>query len=212
MLKVQADEEAPPFADASLDLIVSALSLQHVNDLPGVLVQACRALKPDGLFLASLIGGTSLNELRTALVAAESEVSGGASPRVAPFADVRDLGGLLQRAGFALPVTDADTVDVSYPDPLALMRDLRAMGATNVLLDRSRKPLPRAVLSRAFEIYAERYARADGRVPATFEIVTMTAWVPHASQQQPLAPGTARMRLADILGATGKPAGTDGKG
>jgi SAM-dependent methyltransferase len=207
VLKVQADEEALPFADASLDLIVSALSLQHVNDLPGVLVQARRALKPDGLFLASLLGGASLKELRGAMIAAESELRGGASPRVAPFADIRDLGGLLQRAGFALPVSDADIVDVAYSDALALMRELRAMGASNVLMDRSRKPLPKSVLARTIEIYAERNARRDGRVAATFEILTMTAWVPHESQQKPLAPGQARMRLADALGTAEQPAG-----
>lgn len=206
-LKVQADEEALPFADASLDLILSALSLQHVNDLPGVLIQARRALKPDGLFLASLLGGSTLVELRGALIAAEEEVTGGASPRVAPFADVRDLGGLLQRAGFALPVSDADVVGVTYSDALALMRDLRAMGAANALHDRSRKPLRRAVLARALRIYAERHGLADGRVPATFEILTMTAWVPHESQQRPLAPGQARMRLADALGTAERPAG-----
>ena len=207
VLAVQADEEALPFADASLDLAVSALSLQHVNDLPGVLVQIRRALKPDGLLLASLVGGGSLKELREAFVAAESEVTGGASPRVAPFADVRDLGGLLQRAGFALPVADADAVDVTYADPIALMRDLRAMGAGNVLADRSRKPLRRSVLARAAEIYSERHARPDGRIPATFEILTMTAWVPHESQQKPLRPGQSRMRLADALNTSERPAG-----
>ncbi|KAB2849501.1 MAG: methyltransferase domain-containing protein [Hyphomicrobiaceae bacterium] len=207
VLKVQADEEALPFADGSLDLVVSALALQHVNDLPGVLIQARRALKPDGLLLASLLGGSTLTELRGALIAAEEEEQGGASPRVAPFADVRDLGGLLQRAGFALPVADADIVRVTYADALALMRDIRAMGASNILHDRSRAPMPRAMLAKAVEIYASRHGLPDGRVPATFELLTMTAWVPHESQQKPLAPGQARMRLADALGTDERPAG-----
>ena len=204
---VQADEEALPFADASLDLVVSGLALQFVYDLPGTLIQIRRALKPDGLLLAAMLGGATLNELRTSLVAAEAEVEGGASPRVAPFADVRDLGSLLQRAQFALPVTDADTVTVTYPHPLALMHDLRAMGATNVLQQRSRRPLRRATLARALEIYSERFGLENGRIPATFEIITLTAWAPHESQQKPLQPGTARARLADALGTRELPAG-----
>jgi SAM-dependent methyltransferase len=198
-LRVRADEEVLPFRDASLDLIVSGLALQHVNDLPGVLAQARRALKPDGLLLAALLGGSTLNELRSAFLAAEEEIEGGASPRVAPFADVRDLGGLLQRAQLALPVVDADTVTVTYGDPLALMRELRAMGATNVLRARRRAPLRRATLLRAVEIYRERFGLADGRIPATFEILTLTAWAAHASQQRPLQPGSAKARLADAL-------------
>ena len=196
---MRADEEVLPFRDASLDLIVSGLALQHVNDLPGVLAQARRALKPDGLLLAALLGGSTLNELRSAFLAAEEEIEGGASPRVAPFADVRDLGALLQRAQLALPVVDADTVTVTYADPLALMRELRAMGATNVLRARRRAPLRRATLLRAIEIYQERFGLADGRIPATFEILTLTAWAPHASQQRPLQPGSAKARLADAL-------------
>jgi SAM-dependent methyltransferase len=196
-----ADEETLPFASESFDLAVSALSLQWANDLPGVLVQIRRALAPDGLFLAALVGGQSLTELRTALTAAEAELTGGASPRVAPFVDVRDLGGLLQRAGFALPVTDVEPVIVRYSSMFALMRDLRGMGATNALCERSRVPLRRAVLLRAAEIYSERFSDPDGRLRATFDIVWLSGWAPHDSQQKPLAPGSARMRLSDALNA-----------
>ncbi|MBX9592061.1 MAG: methyltransferase domain-containing protein [Hyphomonadaceae bacterium] len=205
--RVQADEEALPFADRSLDLVVSGLALHLVNDLPGTLLQVRRALKPDGLLLAAMLGGTTLHELRTALLAAEEELEGGASPRVAPFADVRDLGALLQRAGFALPVADAETVTVTYAHPLALMRELRAMGATNVLRQRRKAPLRRATLARALQVYAERFGRAGSRIPATFEIITLTAWAPHESQQKPLQPGTAKTRLADALGTREQPAG-----
>jgi SAM-dependent methyltransferase len=201
-LSIVADEEALPFASGSFELIVSALSLQWANDLPGVLVQIRRALAPDGLFLAALIGGQTLIELRTAFTAAEAELTGGASPRVAPFADVRDLGGLLQRAGFALPVTDVEPILVRYASMFALLRDLRAMGATNALTERSRVPLRRAVFTRAAEIYADRFSDSDGRVRATFEIVWLSGWAPHESQQKPLAPGSARMRLADALNAS----------
>ena len=198
--RVVADEEALPFADASLDLAVSGLSLQLVNDLPGTLVQIRRALKPDGLLLASLLGGATLKELREAWIAAEAELTGGASPRVAPFADVRDLGALSQRAGFALPVVDSETVTVNYASPLALMRELKAMGASNMLAARRRTPVTRRLLVRSVEIYAERFATTDGRVPATFEILTLTAWAPHESQPKPLRPGSAQARLADALG------------
>jgi SAM-dependent methyltransferase len=197
---VIADEEALPFRDAAFDLVASALALQFANDLPGVLVQIRRALKPDGLFLAALIGGESLIELRQSFAAAESEVEGGVSPRVAPFADVRDLGALLQRAGFALPVADTDRLTVRYETPFALMHDLRRMGATNALIDRRRTPLRRATLLRMAEIYAERFSDADGRIRATFEIVWLSGWAPHPSQQQPLRPGSAKARLADALG------------
>jgi len=198
---VAADEEALPFRDASLDLVVSALALQFVNDLPGTLIQIRRALKPDGLLLAALAGGDTLTELRQAFAAAEAEVEGGISPRVALFADLRDLGGLLQRAGFALPVTDVERLTVRYATPLALMHDLRRMGATNVLAERRRKPLRRATLTRMAEIYGERFADSDGRIRATFEIVWLSGWAPHESQQQPLRPGSAQRRLADALGA-----------
>jgi SAM-dependent methyltransferase len=198
---IAADEEALPFRDASLDLIVSGLALQFVNDLPGVLVQIRRALKPDGLFLAALLGGETLTELRQAFAAAESEVEGGASPRVAPFADLRELGALLQRAGFALPVTDVDRVTVRYATAFDLMHDLRRMGATNALVARRRTPLRRATLLRMAEIYAERFADPDGRLRATFEIVWLSGWAPHPDQQKPLKPGSAKTRLADALGA-----------
>ena len=199
-LLVVADEEALPFRDAAFDLVVSALALQLVNDLPGALVQIRRALKPDGLFLAALAGGETLTELRQSFAAAESDVEGGMSPRVAPFADVRALGALLQRAGFALPVTDSDRVTVRYDTVFALMRDLRRMGMTNVLIDRRRTPLRRATLMRMAEIYAQRFADDDGRIRVTFEIVWLSGWAPHPSQQQPLRPGSAKARLADALG------------
>jgi len=206
-LRVLADEEVLPFADGSLDLVVSALALQFVNDLPGTFIQIRRALKPDGLFLAALIGGDSLTELREAFAQAESEVEGGISPRVAPFIDLRELGALLQRAGFALPVVDSDRLVVRYPSVFALMRDLRRMGATNVLVERRRTPLRRATLQRLAEIYAQRFADADGRVRATFEIAWLSGWVPHESQQQPLRPGSAQRRLADALGTREIPSG-----
>jgi SAM-dependent methyltransferase len=198
---VRADEEALPFADGSLDLVVSGLALHLVNDLPGTLVQIRRALKPDGLLLAAMLGGRTLHQLRSALVQAEADVTGGASPRVAPFADVRALGALLQRAGFALPVVDADELTVSYAGPLELMAELRAMGGANALVARSRRPLRRDVLGRAIEIYRQIAGEVGGtgRVIASFEVVTLTAWAPHASQPQPLRPGTATHRLADAL-------------
>ena len=198
-LGLLADEEALPFAPESFDLITSGLALQHVNDLPGALVQIRRALRPDGLFMACLVGGQSLNELRAALAAAEEEILEGVSPRVAPFVDLRDLGGLLQRAGFALPVTDVDTVTVRYDHLFALAHDLRSMGATNALVLRDQRGLRRTVALRAAEIYAERFADADGRVRATFDLVWLSGWAPHESQQKPLKPGSAKMRLADAL-------------
>ncbi len=209
---VVADEEILPFRSESLDLVVSGLALQHANDVPGALAQIRRALKPDGLLLASVLGGLTLHELRHAFVAAESETAGGASPRVAPFADVRDFGGLLQRAGFALPVADADVVEVAYPDAVALMRDVQAMGMSNALHERRRAFLRRDTLFRAAEIYAERFARPDGRVIATFEIITLTGWAPHPEQQQPLRPGSAKVRLAEALGVPERPAGSRGDG
>jgi SAM-dependent methyltransferase len=206
-LPVSSDEEALPFADASLDLVVSALALQFVNDLPGTLIQIRRALKPDGLFMAALIGGDSLAELRAAFADAESEVEGGLSPRVAPFADVRELGALLQRAGFALPVVDSERLTVRYDSALALMRDLRCMGATNVMHERRRRPLKRAILQRVEAIYAERYGDPDGRLRASFEIIWLSGWAPHESQQKPLKPGSAAQRLADALGTREIPTG-----
>jgi SAM-dependent methyltransferase len=206
-LRVVADEEALPFKAESLDLVVSTLSLHWVNDLPGALVQIRRALKPDGLFVASVLGGSTLTELRQALVAAEAELSDGAGLRVSPFADAFDAAGLLQRAGFALPVADVDRLVVRYGHPLKLLADLRAMGETNALVDRARRPLSRAVLARACELYIERFADADGRVRASFDIITMTGWAPHPDQQQPLKPGSAKMRLADALGGREQSAG-----
>ncbi len=205
--RVAADEEALPFADASLDLVVSGLALQFVNDLPGTLIQIRRALKADGLLLAALIGGESLSELREAFAAAESEIEGGVSPRVAPFADVRDIGALLQRAGFALPVVDTDRLTVRYDSVFALMRDLRRMGATNVLAERRRMPLKRATLARMADIYGARFADPDGRLRASFDIVWLSGWAPHESQQQPLRPGSATHRLADALGTKEIPTG-----
>jgi SAM-dependent methyltransferase len=199
--KVAIDEEALPFADGSLDLVVSALSLQFVNDLPGTLIQFRRALKPDGLFLAAMIGGDSLVELREAFAQAEAEIEGGVSPRVSPFANIRDLGALLQRAGFALPVVDSDRLTVRYATVFGLMLDLRRMGATNVLTERRRTPLNRSTLRRMTEVYAERFADADGRLRTSFEIVWLSGWAPHESQQKPLKPGSASQRLADALGS-----------
>jgi SAM-dependent methyltransferase len=206
-LRIVGDAEALPFRENSLDLVVSALALQLVNDLPGTFIQVCRALKPDGLFLAALLGGDTLVELRQAFAAAETEVEHGVSPRVAPFSDVRAVGMLLQRAGFALPVVDVEKLTVRYDSPFALLRDLRRMGAANALTERRRAPLRRATLMRMTQIYVERFADADGRVRATFEIVWLSGWKPHASQQQPLRPGSANARLADALGTREIPAG-----
>ncbi len=203
--KVAAKDDALPFAPQSLDLVVSGLSLYLINDIPGVLAQINRALKPDGLFLGALLGGETLRELRESWLLAEEELYGGASPRVAPFADVRELGSLLQRAGFALPVADSDPVRVTYGSPLALMRDLKAMAASNMLIERSRKPVSRRLLLRAAEVYQESFGLPDGRIPATFEIITLTGWVPHESQQKPLAPGSAKVRLSDALKPKPKP-------
>lgn len=199
-LALVADEERLPFAPERFDLVISLLALQGVNDLPGALIQIRRALKPDGLFLGCLLGGSTLTELRAAFTEAEAELEGGASPRVAPFADVRDLGALLQRAGFALPVADVEPVTVRYRDPFGLLGDLRAMGLANALHDRRRTPLRRATLMRAMAVYAARFADPDGRVRATFDLAWLSGWAPHKSQQKPLRPGSAKVRLADALG------------
>ena len=198
--RLQIDEEALPFAPASLDLVVSSLALHWVNDLPGTLIQVRRALKPDGLFLGAIFGGQTLTELRQCLIQAESDLTGGAGLRIAPFADAFDVAGLLQRAGFALPVADLDRVTVRYDHPLKLISDLRRMGETNALTDGRGRPLSRPVLARAMALYQERFSDTDGRVRATFDIMTMTGWAPHPIQQQPLKPGSAKMRLADALG------------
>ena len=200
--QVVADEEWLPFADTRLDLIVSVLGLHWVNDLPGALIQIRRALKPDGLFLAAIPGGESLTELRQALMRAEADVEGGASPRVAPFIDIRDAGALLQRAGFALPVVDTDTLTATYPDALALMRELRGMGESNVMLDRRRKLTRRATLMSAVAIYMEMFSSTNGRVPATFEFLYLTGWAPHESQQKPMKPGQGKTSLATALGSS----------
>jgi SAM-dependent methyltransferase len=198
-----ATPETVPFPPASIDLAVSLLSFQEMNDIPGMLIQICRALKPDGLFLAALSGTATLSELRECLVAAESEIYGGVSPRVAPFVDVRDAGGLLQRAGFALPVADADTVTVRYDSLFHLIRDLRAMGATNALTARTRRPVSMRFFERTAEIYAERFSDADGRIRATFDFVWLSGWAPASSQPKPLKPGSAKISLASVLSDKG---------
>lgn len=202
-----ADEEWLPFAPGSVDLVVSCLSLHWVNDLPGALIQINRILKPDGLFLASLFGRATLAELREALMDAELDDTGGVRPRVSPFVDARDAASLLQRAGFALPVVDSDTITVSYREPLRLMRDLRLMGEANALAERARHFSRRKTLLDGAARYAERCAGADGRMTAKFEIVTMTAWAPAASQPKPLRPGSAAHRLAAALGSAEQSAG-----
>lgn len=200
------EDDATPvsLAPQSIDLAASALALHFVNDLPGVLAQVRRALKPDGLLLVAMLGGDTLIELRQSFAAAESEVEGGLSPRVLPFADLRDLGALLQRAGFALPVADVDKVTVRYSNAFALMHDLRRMGATNVLADRRRAPLRRRTLLRMAEIYAERFSDADGRIRATFDVVWLSGWAPHESQQKPLKPGSATASLEEAVKKAGK--------
>lgn len=205
--RVVLDEEALPFRDGALDLVVSLLGLQVVNDLPGALVQIRRALKPDGLFLATLPAGDTLAELRASLIAAETEATGGARPRVAPFAPLQALAGLLQRAGFALPVADVDRVTVRYPDMFALLKDLRAMGATGPLADPDASPARRALFARAAAHYAATFADADGRVRATFDLAHLSAWAPSESQPKPARPGSARARLADALGTVEHGAG-----
>lgn len=202
-----ADEERLPFATDAFDLVVSNLALHWVNDLPGALIQIARVLKPDGLFQGVILGGETLNLLRACLMDAELEVSGGVSPRVSPMVDLRDAAGLLQRAGFALPVADLDRIEVSYPDAFRLMGDLRAMGETNAGLERLRVPTRRAVFLRAAQLYTERHAGPDGRIPARFDAIFLHGWRPAASQPKPLRPGSASARLADALGSEEKPAG-----
>jgi SAM-dependent methyltransferase len=196
---VEAEPEKLPLTPASVNLVLSPLNLHLTNDTPGVFIQVRRALAPDGLFLAAIPGSGTLQELREVLLATEAEMTGGASPRVIPFPDVRDVGGLLQRAGFALPVIDAESYTVRYASLFPLMKDLRAMGMANPLVHRSRKPLTRAFFLRAAEIYAERYCDPDGRIRATFSIIYASGWAPHDSQQKPLKPGSAKARLADAL-------------
>jgi SAM-dependent methyltransferase len=200
-VRAAADEEALPFAEDSLDLVVSTLSLHWTNDVVGALVQIRRALKPDGLFIGALLGGATLTELRQVLLEAEIQVTGGALPRVSPFADASDAAGLLQRAGFALPVADVDRVTVRYPHIFALLADLRAMGEAHAPATPADRPLRRAVLERAAQLYAERFSGADGKIAATFEILTLTGWAPHERQQKPLPRGSGKTHLGDALAA-----------
>ena len=195
----EQESEPLPLQPESLDLVVSALALQFVNDLPGVLAQIRRALRPDGLLLAAMSGGDTLTELRQSFAAAEAELEGGVSPRVAPFADLRDIGSLLQRAGLALPVTDVDRIVVRYDSAFALMQDLRRMGATNVLVERRRTPTRRATMLRMAQIYAERFSDGDGRIRATFEVIWLSGWAPHENQPKPLQPGSAEVGLAEAV-------------
>lgn len=198
-LRITADEEFLPIGNGLLDLVISCLSLHWVNDLPGVLIQIRRALREDGLFLGALFGGETLKELRQSLIAAESQIVGGAGPRVSPFADIQDGGELLQRAGFSLPVVDTDLLTVSYESPLKLMHDLRGMGEQMSTHTRQKTFTRRDILFRAAEIYQSDFGDADGRVPATFEVITLTAWAPSTNQPQPLIRGSGQISLADVL-------------
>lgn len=202
--RVVIDPAWLPFAPARFDLVASVLGLHWIDDLPGTLIQIGRALKPDGLFLATLPGGGTLKELRESLLQAEADVEGSATQRIAPFVDVRDGAALLQRAGFSLPVADTETLTITYEDPFALLKDLRATGETNAMRERGRG-LRRETLLRAMEIYRTRFSEPDGRIRATFELVTLTGWAPHASQQKPLKPGSAKNRLAEALGTAEQP-------
>jgi NADH dehydrogenase [ubiquinone] 1 alpha subcomplex assembly factor 5 len=204
---IVADEEFLPFDSGRFDLVLSAMDLHWVNDLPGTLIRIARILKPDGLFLGAMLGGATLWQLRQALTAAESEIDGGLSPRVSPFADLRDAAGLLQRAGFALPVADSETIEVEYDNALALMRDLSGMGESNLVAERRRAVTRRATLMRAAELYGERFSRPSGLVAASFEVLYLHGWAPHASQPKPLKPGGATRRLADALGTSEMSAG-----
>lgn len=197
--QIVLDEAALPFAPAAIDAFASVLTLHALNDLPGALAQIRHALRPDGLFIAALFGGDTLVELRKSFADAELEIDGGVSPRVFPFADLRDAGALLQRAGFALPVADSEKLVVHYESPIRLLHDLRHMAESNVLFDRRRTFLRRSVLFRTLEIYAANYADSTGRVRATFEVLYLTGWAPHESQQKPLQPGSGKVSLADIL-------------
>jgi SAM-dependent methyltransferase len=196
-----------PFAPESFDLVISDLSLHWVNDLPGCLLQVRQSLKSDGLFLAAMLGGDTLSELRQSLMEAELAETGGTGPRVSPFADLRDAGSLLQRAGFALPVIDGDRLAVTYPDILKLMHDLRGMGESNAVRVRASRSVDRAIVARANELYRRRFSDGEGRLVATFQIIYLTAWAPAAGQQRALAPGSARTRLAEALDTTEMPAG-----
>jgi len=206
-LDVLADLEALPFAAGTYHLIVSGFALQHINDLPGCLIQIRQALRPDGLFLGCFAGGQTLSELRQVMGEAEIEVTGGLSPRVFPFVEIREAGSLLQRAGFTLPVTDSDLITARYDDLFTLIADLRRMGATNILTERQRRPTPRRVFLRAAELYRERFSDADGRIRATFETLWVSGWATHESQQKPLKPGSAKQSLAEALQPPGRSEG-----
>jgi SAM-dependent methyltransferase len=207
-----ANRESLDLPLEAFDLATSGLALQHANDLPGALIQIRRALRPDGLFIGCLAGGATLTELRQSLAEAESEITGGVSPRVFPFADVRDTGGLLQRAGFTLPVADSETITVRYANIFSLMADLRAMGSSNVLTQRSRRFTSRSLFVKAAEAYQRRFSDPDGKIRATFEIIWLTGWAPHESQQKPLKPGSAKQRLADALGVVERKTGDNAGG
>ncbi len=204
---IRADEEYLPFADQSLDLFISPLTLHTINDLPGALIQIRRALKPDGLFLGALFGGETLYQLRECFHLAEQEISGGVSPRIFPFADKQQMGALLQRAGYALPVVDSDIITVTYENLPALCHDLRGMGQSNIIAARRKNFTSRAIFERAEALYRARHADKDGRLEAGFEIIYLAGWAPHERQQVPLRPGSAETSLADHLGTTEQPAG-----
>ncbi len=208
-MAVAADAEFLPFANGIFDLIFSNLDLHWTNDLPGSLAQIRRALKPDGLFLGTIFGGETLHELRDALMTAELELTGGASPRISPFTELRDAGGLLQRAGFALPVADSDEIVVTYEDMFRLMVDLRGMAEGNALVERLRRPTNKRLFLRAAELYAERHAEDGGRIRATFQVVFLHGWAPHESQPKALRPGAATKRLADALDVASDKRGGD---
>lgn len=199
---VQADADVLPFADDSFDLVVSPFALHAIDDLPGALLQIRRVLRPDGLFMAAMAGGETLHQLRQCLLDAEATVRGGASPRVAPFADKPQMGALMQRAGFALPVIESEIVTVTYDNAFALCRDLRGMGEANIVAARSRANPGRQLFIEAAKLYAERFSGPDGRIEAAFEIIFLLGWEHHASQQRPLRPGQAVHRLADALAST----------
>jgi SAM-dependent methyltransferase len=209
---VCADEEFLPFAAQRFDLVWSCLSLHWVNDLPGALIQARRCLKPDGLFLAAMLGGSTLQELRAVLLETEIETAGGAAPRISPFADARDAAGLLQRAGFALPVSDTDRITVKYRNLPSLLYDLRFMGETNAVNARGRGFTKTRLFAEAADRYAEKYADAEGRIPATFDIIYLAGWAPADTQQQALRPGSAAQRLADALGTVERSTGVKPQG
>lgn len=206
-LHVVGDEEFLPFAEQKFDLVIALLNLHWINDLPGALIQIRRVLKPDGLFLGAMLGGSTLNELRQSWLAAEADLEGGASPRVSPMAGALDAAALLQRAGFALPVADSEVIPVTYGNAFRLMQDLRGMGEANAVVGRRKHFTRRTTLLRMVELYQQRYADTEGRIPATFEMIALTGWAPHESQQKPLRPGQAKTRLSDALGAAAYPIG-----